>query len=91
MEKNYWFRRKKYGWGWVPASWQGYLVLGVYTGGLISIFLKADSQSYSVSESLTIFFLPLVGLTIILLIITVITGEKSRLGQSGDKDKRKNG
>jgi len=24
--KGYWFRRKLYGWGWVPATWEGALV-----------------------------------------------------------------
>jgi hypothetical protein len=26
----YWFRAKTYGWGWVPATWQGWSVLAVY-------------------------------------------------------------
>ena len=39
--KGYWFKRKLYGWGWTPATWQGWLVLvigigiaflGVYVG-----------------------------------------------------------
>lgn len=24
--KGYWFKRKIYGWGWTPATWQGWLV-----------------------------------------------------------------
>jgi len=24
MTKKIWFRRKRYGWGWVPASWEGW-------------------------------------------------------------------
>lgn len=39
--EGYWFKRKLYGWGWVPARWQGWVVmlvalgvlwLGVYVG-----------------------------------------------------------
>ena len=39
--KGLWFKRKLYGWGWVPVSWQGWLVAiigitialaGVYLG-----------------------------------------------------------
>jgi hypothetical protein len=27
-QKNYWFRAKKFGWGWgLPIRWQGWLVL----------------------------------------------------------------
>jgi len=25
--KGYWFKRKLYGWGWVPIKWQGWLVV----------------------------------------------------------------
>lgn len=24
--KGYWFRRKAFGWGWVPATWEGVIV-----------------------------------------------------------------
>lgn len=39
--KHLWFKRKLYGWGWVPVTWQGWLVvviamafvfLGIYVG-----------------------------------------------------------
>ena len=39
--KEYWFKRKLYGWGWTPVKWQGWLVVligvaivftGVYVG-----------------------------------------------------------
>lgn len=39
--EGYWFKRKLYGWGWVPVKWQGWLVvivavtfatLGVWVG-----------------------------------------------------------
>ena len=39
--KGYWFKRKLYGWGWVPVKWQGWLVVfisvaiaiaGIYIG-----------------------------------------------------------
>jgi hypothetical protein len=25
--KGYWFKRKIYGWGWVPVKWQGWIVV----------------------------------------------------------------
>lgn len=27
--KGYWFKRKLFGWGWVPVKWQGWLVIVV--------------------------------------------------------------
>lgn len=88
--KQYWFVRKRYGWGWVPARWQGWAVLGAYTGGLVSIFWNIDNRSHSVSNTLINFFLPLVGITVILLIITYLTGEKPRWQWGEPPDKKDN-
>lgn len=39
--RGYWFKRRPYGWGWMPVKWQGWLVtaiavsiiaLGIYIG-----------------------------------------------------------
>ncbi len=30
MANNIWFKRKKYGWGWTPASKEGWLVVLIY-------------------------------------------------------------
>ena len=27
--EGYWFKRKLYGWGWVPVRWQGWLVVAI--------------------------------------------------------------
>jgi hypothetical protein len=35
-ESGYWFRAKRYGWGWgLPAKWQGWLILAVYVALII--------------------------------------------------------
>lgn len=78
MTRSYWFKRKTYGWGWIPARWQGWLVLGAYTGGLVSLFLKAEN---STSIDITDFTDPIfqaVVLTLALLIVTYLTGEKPK-------------
>ena len=25
--KNYWFKRRRYGWGWTPVTWQGWVTV----------------------------------------------------------------
>lgn len=30
MRKNLWFKAKRYGWGWYPCSWQGWLILLIW-------------------------------------------------------------
>ena len=35
-EQEYWFRARRYGWGWgLPITWQGWTVLGLWVGALI--------------------------------------------------------
>lgn len=30
-----WFRAKRYGWGWTPATWQGWAIIAVYAAILL--------------------------------------------------------
>lgn len=76
--KRYWFVRKTYGYGWVPGTWEGWLVLGVYTGGLISIIMNIDHAPLANGGELVDFLLPALLFTVALLLITVIKGEKPR-------------
>ena len=73
--QGYWFKNKIYGWGWVPARWQGWIVIAIY---LILIFLfglTIDEQSPK-SEIAFAFILPTAILTAMLLRICYKTGEK---------------
>jgi hypothetical protein len=36
----YWFRAKRYGWGWgLPTAWQGWVVLGAFIALLVTAFV----------------------------------------------------
>jgi hypothetical protein len=37
--EQYWFKRRAYGWGWVPATWQGWLTLLVFLGIFLWLFV----------------------------------------------------
>ena len=78
MKKEIWFKAKLYGWGWYPSTWKGWTILLIYLSAVIYLFLKIDSNSHSVSDTL-INFIP-VGLimTIILISICYQKGEKPR-------------
>lgn len=78
MKRPIWFKRKQYGWGWTPATWQGWAILGIYTGALITLIGRIDSNLEPANGELVNFFLPLFGLTVLLLAITYLTGEKPR-------------
>ncbi len=77
--QNYWFKAKLYGWGWTPATWQGWLVILVYIA-LISIlvFMRENSilgNPDSGSNFLTL-AMPIIVLTILLITICYKKGEK---------------
>lgn len=51
--KGYWFKRRIFGWGWVPATWQGWMVVVIfliYVVLIASIFLPEEGGfEYSLS------------------------------------------
>ncbi|MBM3206054.1 MAG: hypothetical protein FJZ43_00320 [Candidatus Staskawiczbacteria bacterium] len=75
--KKYWFKRKIYGWGWVPVTWQGWLVVAIYIGALLFFGFTIDASS-SDKEIIFTFFLPILFLSIILIRICYKKGEKPR-------------
>ena len=74
--KTTWFKRKTYGWGWSPASWRGWAVIGVYVFLILYIFKNITNQSYFSSNELLTSLLFFTGITILLFCICLVTGEK---------------
>jgi len=35
-DRRLWFKRRRYGWGWVPATWEGWAVLAVYVAVVLA-------------------------------------------------------
>jgi hypothetical protein len=89
--KDYWFKAKLYGWGWVPVKWQGWVVILVYTV-LISIFVLVRENSIpgnpdSGSNFLTL-ALPIILLTTLLITICYKKGEKPRWQWGAPREKK---
>ena len=76
--EKYWFKRKLYGWGWTPATWQGWAVIALYIIGVVKIFVIIDMDSHSGSDTLISMFVPFMLLTALLLIICYKKGEKPK-------------
>jgi len=53
--EGYWFKRKLYGWGWVPATWQGWLTLAVFVFVLARLIVPFSHSAPKSSD--TIWFL----------------------------------
>lgn len=74
---HYWFKRKLFGWGWVPVTWQGWLVILTYIILVILFSLTIDENSPT-QEVFFTFILPIMLLTITLVRICYKKGEKPK-------------
>lgn len=79
--KGYWFKRKLYGWGWTPAKWQGWCVIFfyiVFVLGLVFVREEAIPENPDSGSNFLTFALPIIILTILLIIVGYLKGEKPR-------------
>ena len=78
VNNNYWFKAYKYGYGWYPCKWQGWLILLVYVilNWFGSYYVKLSSGSGI--ETLVKYLPQLVCSTILLFVIVIKTGEKAK-------------
>ena len=76
--QGYWFKRKLYGWGWTPVTWQGWLIIALYVIFLVIILERPNIEAYSQSQVLVNLVLPFIIGTGILFIICYKKGEKPK-------------
>lgn len=79
--EHYWFKRKIWGWGWVPVKWQGWFVTFLYAV-LVSILVLTREESVQGNpdsgSNFLVFGLPIIVLTILLIVIAYKKGEKPK-------------
>lgn len=85
MPKRLWFRAKRYGWGWEPATWQGWVAMFTWTALVVGNFAVIDSRSHSATDTLLIAVPNTLIITAMLVAVCYLTGEKPRW-QWGGKD-----
>jgi hypothetical protein len=79
-EPKYWFRAKRYGWGWgLPSSWQGWLVLGAFV-----VLLVAGSMILPPRTHFAPYLAYVVVLCVALAGVCWLTGEPPRWRWGGD-------
>jgi hypothetical protein len=77
-QKKIWFRKKRYGWGWTPASWEGWLILFVYVFLLVWSFRSIDAVQHSGSDTLINFVPRFIIFSLILIFICYKKGDKPK-------------
>ncbi len=88
MERKYWFKRKLYGWGWTPATREGWLVTLGFVALIIALTFNIDNNS-SGEEIILKFIIPVWVLVAVLIYIAYKKGEKPRW-QWGKKENKNN-
>jgi len=78
--KGYWFKRRLYGWGWAPATWQGWLIVLAFISVILLDGLWLVSNAPNGQEPSTMvstIFMGIIAISIIaLIVLCYIKGEK---------------
>jgi hypothetical protein len=77
QQKRLWFKAKCYGWGWTPATWQGWAVTLAYAAVIIAAALTIDESSPS-REVIFTFALPVTLASLAMIRICYAKGESPR-------------
>ncbi len=88
--ERYWFKRKVLGWGWTPATWQGWLSTLLYMVLVLSLIFTREEAIPGNSDSGSNFLvlgLPLIVLTALFIFIAYKKGEKPKWQWGKPKDK----
>jgi len=86
MKKPLWFKAKRYGWGWTPVTWQGWLVIAVFVGLIVSDCLRLHVGTAQEPAAYLSWLVDAIFLVLVLVGITWRTGEKPRWRWGGKDD-----
>jgi uncharacterized membrane protein YhaH (DUF805 family) len=75
--KKLWFKRKTYGWGWTPCSWQGWAATLAYVA-LLGLFVSWLTPSDTLSQVVRKFILPMSIITLIFIELAYKKGESPK-------------
>lgn len=74
METNLWFKKKRWGWGWTPVTWQGWLTVVLHTGAILFYPMLARMGFVEPSTPITLFLVAI--FSVILVGVCYQKGEK---------------
>ncbi len=71
-----WFRSKRYGLGWYPVTWQGWLSLLLYVAAMITQIYSVEPDKSNASIVIPYIFTQVFSLTALLIVLCYLKGEK---------------
>jgi len=87
-EQKYWFKAHRYGYGWSPNTWQGWVTVLLYIIALVYSFIEVTKQFHTTSDIMLNFFLRVVIFSAILIIIAYFKGEPASWQWSRKNEKK---
>jgi SNF family Na+-dependent transporter len=86
MEKL-WFKRKRFGYGWTPVTWQGWLVIAAYVASLV--FFANNGKNFVKTSDIVIgVVVPIIMFTALLILVCIVKGEKPKWQWGRRKDEK---
>jgi hypothetical protein len=76
--KRPWFVAKRYGWGWTPATKEGWIATAAFLAADIAIVFGTADFVHGWRDYLVYTLLPLLGIITIFILVCYKTGEKPR-------------
>lgn len=73
--EHFWFKRKVFGWGWVPATWQGWISLVIFLLIFIAIYVPFLSNGQIEARDVVVFLIEILAWFFALIGLCLITGE----------------
>jgi hypothetical protein len=89
--EGHWFKRKIWGWGWIPVTWQGWLATVLYATLIIILVLNKEEAIPGNPDSgsnFLVFGLPIIALTVLFIFIAYKKGEKPKWQWGLPKDEK---
>lgn len=88
--ERYWFKARRYGWGWTPATWQAWSLLSAYmlVLAISAILLLPGTKDKTTNfVGVVAFVLIFLSATFLLIGISLLKGEKPGWNWGNKKDK----
>ena len=75
-QEKYWFKAKNYGWGWTPATWQGWVVTLGFIGFIVWSGINLGEQP--TDKDVNWFLVKIFVSIVMMVLICLRTGEKPK-------------